>query len=321
MEVEQKRAEILESIFGDTIFDERTGEVFIFCPNGCHDKKRKLQINVKKNTGHCWICSSNGGNIFYFLNKYANPKEKKDYFETIDFSTVSKQELDLEASPTSSIALPYSYEPLLKDSRSPFSRMAITYLKKEGIKEDSIFKFRIGICSSGEFSNRIIFPSYGEDGSLNFYTSRAIENTFLKYKNCNIESRKIVFNEMFINWKAPIVLVESAKTQYKHETMENIIPLVGSSLNEKHRLFYSIVVNSCPMVYICLDPGEDIKSLNLSKRLNSYGIKNKICVLSDQPDKLRTDQFKKQIEESEQKEVDPLQMILRGNFYENSAYR
>ena len=68
-------------------------------------------------------------------------------------------------------------------------------------------KYNIGYCESGLFSNRVIIPSYDEDGKLNFFVGRDIYDSPMKYKNSST-TKDVVGFELFINWNEPIVLCE-----------------------------------------------------------------------------------------------------------------
>jgi len=62
----------------------------------------------------------------------------------------------------------------------------------------------------------------------------------MKYKNPDA-SKDVVFNELNIDWKDKIFLVEGVFDAIKAGT--DSVPLLGSTLNENSKLFQKIVEN------------------------------------------------------------------------------
>ena len=165
------------------------------------------------------------------------------------------------------LPLPPEFVSLINDNKSRFAHQAIKFLKKRGITEDDIRQWKIGYCPGGEYGNRIVVPSFDSCGYINYYGGRAYTNQYPKYKNPPI-SRDIVFNELHINWKNEIVLVEGVFDAIV--AGPNSIPILGSSLKEDARLFQKIVENKIP-VYMALDPDMEKKTSKLINKLISYG--------------------------------------------------
>lgn len=314
------RVEILREIFGDVKYNSNSHETFMFCPNGCHDKKRKLQINIKKNTGQCWVCGGSGkggikGNIFYFLNRFASRSQKKKYLSTIDFK-VEDEYGWLDVGNTHSLDLPESYR-FVFDGDSHTKDLALDYLINEmGLSDEVILQNQIGYCDTGEFADRVVFPSFGENGKLNYYVGKTLVDDFPKYKDVESEivrKRDIVFNELFVNWRKPLILVEGAPARLKHFSVPNVIPLLGSpKLGERYRLFQSIIMNGVREVYLGYDPEAIDKEVETSENLKEYGIETKFLLLDSQPDEISTEEFQHHIAEAKELEIDPLEMKLRG---------
>ena len=84
----------------------------------------------------------------------------------------------------------------------------LSYLKRRGLTHEDILKYNIGYCESGLFSNRVIIPSYDENGQLNFFVGRDIYDSPMKYKNSST-TKDVVGFELFVNWDEPIVLCEA----------------------------------------------------------------------------------------------------------------
>lgn len=307
-ELNKIRADIISNVFEGAICYEGTGEVFVFCPNGCHEKKRKLQINVNKGVGQCWVCGLKG-TALQLVSQYGTKNDRAQYLSTISFSE-DRKIFDIEQ--TQSISLPKEFCDL-NQSKSPLAYPAKKYLKKYGIDKKHIDRFRIGICDSGEFRNRIVFPSFGENGKINCFNTRSIfDDLNIKYIFSGVV-RSVVFNELFVDWSKPIILVENVKAHIRHFDIGNVIPILGKKMNADYTLFKSIVNNSVSQVFIALDPDEIEKSILYKKLFEDYGIQTKICKLSNQPDELESKVFESEIFESEEiEDVDPLIYKIKG---------
>ena len=239
MNIIQKRAEILERIFNNTRFNQNNNEVFIFCPNRCHKIKRKLCINIEKNVGKCWICPKERGNIFFFLKKYANKNQRKEYIDTLDKKSLN---FDIEHE-AKDVSLPEGYRFILDAKNDPLGELALDWFKAKKINKTSLIQNKIGICNEGFYKGRIIFPSFSKYGKLNFFVARRVDkNPFQKYLDCQGVSKKsIIFNELLIDWNKPVVLVENVRTPLVHNKIKNIVPILGSDgLSETHKLFQEI---------------------------------------------------------------------------------
>ena len=65
------------------------------------------------------------------------------------------------------VKLPDDYKPMWIKSNSPTYRHCLKYLKSRGVSQDDMIKYSIGYCEDGLYSNRVIIPSYDEEGKLN----------------------------------------------------------------------------------------------------------------------------------------------------------
>jgi len=120
----------------------------------------------------------------------------------------------------------------------------------------------------GEYKNRVIIPSFNKDGKLNYFVGRSHSDDWMRYKNPMV-SRNIIFNELNVDWKERVCLVEGIFDAVKAGT--NSIPLLGSTLNERSKLFQKITENDT-IVYLALDPDADKKSMEMIKAFLSHGI-------------------------------------------------
>lgn len=287
-DVLEKRYEILKEIFnGDAIFNRVKSEVVLFCPKHDHHK-RKLSVNVKKNEYHCWVCGYSGKKIFFLLKENANKDQAKRYIETLGIN------FSYEKNTNTNISLPKEYKFILNNKNTPQGMMAYNFLRENNISEKRMLQNKIGFCETGQYANRVVFPSFDEDGKLNFFETRRFDDgNYQKYLSCDVKKKDIVFNEIFIDWSKSLILVENIKSSIIHSDL-NVVPILGSSLSEDSKLFEDIVLK-CNDVYIALDPDANSKALKLCDILKSYCINANLVEIPKQPDELDTASFMKYI--------------------------
>jgi len=258
---------ILEEILGNNY--RSNDEYLFFCPF-CKHHKRKMSINISKNTYKCWICDSRGKNIYTLVRKFGNhfQKQKWQSFEEnvdiLDFDNIFEEK---EEETIQRISLPKEFISLANKNLSLTANTPLNYLRKRGINSADILKWKIGYCEDGEYRNRIIIPSFNRDGNCNYFVARTWTKDWLKYKNPPA-SKNVVFNELMINWDEPIVLVEGI---FDAITADNSIPLLGSTLSAHSRLFKAILTHS-KQIYVALDQDAEKKALSIISALISHGI-------------------------------------------------
>jgi|TARA_Y100000310_G_scaffold101475_1_gene99545 DNA primase len=166
------------------------------------------------------------------------------------------------------VSLPREYKPLYNKSESPIYKHAINYIKRRNITPHEILRYSIGYCESGDYSNRIIIPSYDEDGKLNYFVARDLfPNSKFKYKNPPMSKDTVCF-ELFINWNEPIVLVEGVFDGIA--VRKNVIPLLGKFPSKS--LVKKLVKKKVKKIYVALDEDAKKDANKLSKFLMDYGI-------------------------------------------------
>ena len=119
----------------------------------------------------------------------------------------------------------------------------------------------------GSYRNRIIIPSFDAEGYCNYFVGRTYSHNGFKYKNPPA-SRDVVFNELLLDWKKPVMLVEGPFDALK---ARNSICILGSTLNLKSKLFTKLVEHQ-PRVYIGFDADAVQKSLRVIKNMLEYGL-------------------------------------------------
>lgn len=280
----------LKKIFGSSSYlDGQKKNYYTKCPNPkCKSHlKNKLKFCILLNNfaNHCWVCDLKSNNLYYiikrykpfYLNEYIN--RYKDLCNNINFDEELENKEEIVSLPQPFIFLPTNLK-----SINPNIKKALNYLKKRGLNENDLWKYKIGICGDGftKFSNRIIFPSFDNEGKLNYFVARTpSKNVKPPYFTCDKSHTEIIFNEYLIDFSKEIILVEGIFDAIK--TNDNTIPLLGSILSKRSLLFKKLVENSTPVV-VSLDKDEVKKSNKIANMLYTYGIDVKVLEITNYKD-------------------------------------
>ena len=256
---------LIDSVLGSGR-STNNNNVAYHCPF-CHHHKKKLEVNTVSQHWHCWVCNIAGRKLVTLFRKLN--------VERLKISKLVKLLDDVEYKPTKTttdtpvLQLPEGYKPLWElDKLSPEYRNAIHYLKSRSIGVYDILKYRIGYCTKGLYSGKIIIPSYDANGSLNYFVARAYyEDDKYKHKNPPT-SKDIVGFELHINWNLPIILVEGAFDAISIK--RNVIPLFGKTIS--NTLKKRIVEKGVKEIYICLDQDAKKQALETASYFMSNGI-------------------------------------------------
>jgi DNA primase len=249
-------------------------EYMFFSPFVSHYKP-KLQINIESQKWHCWI-SNQGGHSLYSLFKKVNADTR--YFSElrdIVFIPTNKNEVESKVI----VSLPKEYQALSSKSKSLFYRHAINFLKRRGINETDIKKYKLGFCDNGVYQNRIIIPSYDDNGLLNYFVGRSFMGDGMKYKNPNV-SRDIIPFDWFIAWSYPIVLCEGVFDAISIRT--NAIPML--SKKPPKSLLRKVFEKKVKTIYIALDDDAKKDAYRLSEFFKDFGIDSKVVNLPKDKD-------------------------------------
>ena len=140
------------------------------------------------------------------------------------------------------VELPEEFTSLCAEKIPATGTYAFKYLQRRGVTEEDILKWKIGYCFSGEYRNRIIIPSFDEDGDCSYFIARSYSGDSYKYKNPRA-SKDIVFNELFIDWNSDLVLVEGV---FDALVAGNAVPILGSTLRSKGPNYYERLYGTTP---------------------------------------------------------------------------
>jgi len=259
---------ILHGVLGN--YYEKSEELLFTCPV-CNHHKRKFSVNVHKNVYKCWICDYRGRNIRRIVRRFGNHNQlvawdqifgRQDLEKFADLFVESECEKIKQK-----LELPNEFQSLATKNLPATGLYAHRYLNKRGISQADIIKWKIGFCFDGEFRNRIIIPSFDEDGDCSYFIARSYTGDSYKYKNPRA-SKDIVFNELYIDWNKDLVLVEGV---FDALVAGNAVPILGSTLRSGSDLLRKIVRNDTP-IYIALDPDAAEKERRIIEMLLRYDI-------------------------------------------------
>ena len=246
-------------------------ECLFYCPH-CEHHKPKMSVNLDKNVYKCWVCDTKGNNIWRLVRKFGDSSDKRkwrSFEDEVDITdSVYEKIFGTPKEEEETIELPPEFVSLTNRNLLVGGKRAKKYLLNRGLTDRDIARWKIGYCASGEYKNRVIIPSFNKDGKLNYFVGRSHSDDWMRYKNPMV-SRNIIFNELNVDWKERVCLVEGIFDAVKAGT--NSIPLLGSTLNERSKLFQKITENDT-IVYLALDPDADKKSMEMIKAFLSHGI-------------------------------------------------
>lgn len=311
--------EFLESCFGGML---RTGagdnaNYTFICPicrevKGREYSKKKLAIKLA-GTAHltkCWVCGYKSKNLLYLIKKY-KPHFLQPYIEKFlaakNLNAVDDASLHAKSD---KLILPSGFILLANvDSLDAKTRLRtrpfLSYLKiryNDEYSETLLWKWKFGITFDDQFyKNRIIMPSFDQEGMLNYYTSRAIDGRIKpKYLNPNVAREDVVFNELDLDWQKPLVIVEGPFDLIK--CPKNSTCLLGSDLTDEYKLFQNIIRYQTPVVLaLDNDPTGLMKMQKIANDLHEYGIQVSVLAYPDEikdPGDLDKDQFKQLIDDA-----------------------
>ena len=235
---------------------KKQNEYMYWSPFVSHHKP-KLQINIITGKWHCWVSNMGGHNLFQLFKKLSATQEQfRELRGIVDETSYGYESKEVRKK--GKVELPKEFLSLVYKHPSPVYRNAMMYLQRRGITYEDILKYNIGYCDQGLYTNRVIIPSYSEDGQLNFFVGRDIFQSKMKYRN-SPTPKDVVGFELFINWDEPIVLCEGPFDAIAIK--RNAIPLFGKTILSNLRR--KIIEKKVKQVYISLDRDAILDSLKM----------------------------------------------------------
>ena len=258
---------ILTSLFGQSkqgVFDKSITQYQFNCPNcaeenGCVDYKYNLEVSLSLGQYHYWSCGISG-RISKLVRQYGGKQTYDEYIQIINEIKETKY-YDLELFKDNCdmfeetlLKLPKTFQTINLESCK--NRQLVDYLNKRKIDQTMIDYYNIGVTGwEGEeytWRNRIIIPSYDNNGELNYFIGRTYKqnDNRIKYRNCDFDKKNIILHEDKINWDCDIYLVEGA---FDCIYYYNCIGLMGKTLTRDTKVFKTIKELSHANVVVCLD--------------------------------------------------------------------
>ncbi len=261
---------LVESVLGKGQSTSK-GNYAFKCPF-CTHHKNKMEISLRttskrENFWHCWVCGAKGKTILTLFKKIKAPQDKIAELNILIVPTKKEEHIDISV-----LELPKEFISLSTQVEDKIAQIeakhALRFLKKRGITTDDIIKYNIGFCKEGKYEFRVIIPSYDENSKLNYFIARDYKEPSLqKYKNPPASAKDVIGFELYINWDAPIILVEG---MFDALTIKrNVIPLFGKIIHGK--LMEKLVKSSVDRIYIALDNDARRDALKQAEMLMSYG--------------------------------------------------
>jgi len=264
----QEKLQILSDVLGR--FKRSNDEHLFRCPY-CEHSKHKFSVNIEKNVYKCWICDTRGRNLRRVVRRFGTFKQRQAWGQLTDevdltsFDSIFDSAVQLKVEQV--VELPKEFISLANSNLPITARPAIRYLKDRGVTRSDILRWKIGYCSSGQYENRIIIPSFRDDGHASYFVARTYSKHWKRYINPPA-SNDVIFNELYVDWNNDLCIVEGA---FDAIVAGNAVPLLGSSLRENSKLVQQIVKHDTP-IYLALDPDAKIKEQKIAKMFMQYDI-------------------------------------------------
>lgn len=263
---------LVESSLGSGILG-KNGEYSFKCYNkdcgSIYKGRKKLIVNLDKKIYHCWVCGAGGS--LYTLFRNVDREKISEYKEIVSsvrrHGKKKKDKQFIVRFPNELCQFNF-----IRKSKDPDHNNSLKYLYNRGIQDIDIARYNIMYAIGGEYNKMVVFPSYDLNGKLNFIVGRAVyEDAYKKYHNTPIPASEIIFNELLIDWKKPVILTEGPFDAVTAGA--NAIPILGSSPRTTSILYKKIFLYK-PVVYIALDSDAIERTIKIAESL----IKNHITV-------------------------------------------
>lgn len=246
------------------------------------DGKGNFEVNYKQEVYKCWSCGETHdthGSIFKLIKKFGTKNQLKKYI-------LLRPEYDEEGLKRTyeTVKLPKEFISF-KECSDGFKlthhyKYAYNYLKSRNVTDEIINRYNIGFCYEGEYHDRIIIPSYNEDGQLNYFTARSYESKpKLKYKNPEAQKEIIIFNERLINWNKPVYIVEGP---FDSIFVPNSIPLLGKVMSD---VLFNKLYEKAVKVIVLLDGDAYDNGVKIYEKLNGGKLFTRVWIIKLDSDK------------------------------------
>ena len=296
----------IENVFGSGKLARNAKNFDVKCPI-CDPRdhtKKKLAIHVEDGKVHCWVCGYRAHTLVPLIKKFSSVDVLSEYVEKFmpDISAYERKRQLSVVGEEKHVELPKDFKMLVfASSFDPDTNAVRRYLRDRGVSTRDLWYFKIGVSRDPRWYRRAIVPSFDRLGELNYFVARTIDKRARpKYDNPDFDKLPIIFNEINIDWKQPVVICEGVFDAFK--CGDNTVPLLGSDLNEQSALFNMILVHNTP-VFLALDGDMwETKTLKIAKKLSEYNVHVDIVDTRQchDPGSVTKEQFKKLLDSAKQ---------------------
>lgn len=276
----KERVEILTRALGACTLDRKGLNAAFRCPECGGAKKQKFIVRIDTGQYHCWVCDARGASVAKVLRKLS--PEVAARWEGVAGSH-QRRFLD-EVTEAPKVELPMGFRLLAEslDSYDPDVRDCLRYIQDRGLGLREMWYFRLGYVKRGRLARRVIMPSFDADGKLNYWTARSIDKDVVgKYINPPIPRGEFIFNELNIDWRQEVTLVEGPFDLTKCDS--NATAILGSNMSRRSALFQAIARNRTPVV-LALDSDMPEKQHKWAKALSEFDVPVRILDLDGYKD-------------------------------------
>ncbi len=147
----------------------------------------------------------------------------------------------------------------------------LNYCRQRHLTETDVWRYKIGYCFTGKMAGRLVVPSYDAAGVMNYFVARTVRKGIKPpYENPETPKKQFIFNEMNIDWSAPVWLVEGVFDMFKIPST-NVVPLIGKELGFDYKLFEKLVEHNTPVI-VALDNDANRERFRVAEMLFDSGI-------------------------------------------------
>jgi len=276
----KERIEILTRALGACTLDRKGINAAFRCPECGGSKKQKFIVRIDTGQYHCWVCDARGASVAKVLRKLS--PETAARWEGVTGSHQRRFIDEVVEAPKVEIPMGFKLLAESLDSRDPDVRDCLDYVSNRGLGIREMWYFRLGYVKRGRLSRRVIMPSFDAEGSINYWTARTIDDrTIGKYINPSIPRGEFIFNELNLDWRREITLVEGPFDLTKCDS--NATAILGSNISRKSALFQAIARNRTPIV-LALDSDMPEKQHKWAKALSEFDVQVRVLNLNGHKD-------------------------------------
>jgi DNA primase len=284
-----RKINFLQKIFGkEHTIDAPCSNINFRCPNkkcGSHIKnKLKFVVKIDNSIFNCWVCGLKGKDLSNIIKNIEKDFDKnslvKEYYDIWDNLNIKDSQIEQEIK--QDFSLPKDFRllaELIETKQNKFKHnRIISFLKTRKVSIEDLWYYKIGVSDEPDYRDRIVFPSFDENGKCDYCLTRKLYDSNYKYNNLGKKPSEIIYNEFNCDFTKHLYIFEGVFDLIRANV--NGTCLLGSYLTEKSKLFHKILFNNTS-VTICLDGDALDKSIKICDLLYKHGIDVNIIELEN----------------------------------------